>query len=283
MQSSPAFPLLASIALGFVLLVPADVAAKRTQIFDYDVAPTLRELGDQSHGAYLGTQTRAEGDTLCFGDVDGDGFAIPGGVWTFDGLQGWEGVDLTAQTSAYARQITEAAWNADPYNDVPAPVLSGTGSAWFGVFGTEARELCWSAGLGYGNNWCQCLVGPTLAYPGTGNVSVSWTHFNETEENFDYARVYLELLPSETRMDLREYSGLIGLAVDHPTSPPPGLADSDLLTELDFQGETQYRIVFEVTSRRGWKCSSNWPSSTAALRSSSIFWRRRSFSPMPDS
>ncbi|MCA9756184.1 MAG: T9SS type A sorting domain-containing protein, partial [Candidatus Eisenbacteria bacterium] len=197
-------------------------------------------------------QTRAEGDTLCFGDVDGDGFAIPSGVWTFDGLQGWEAIDVTAQTATYARQITAATWSADPYNDVPAPVLSGTGSAWLGVSGTEARELCWDYGIGYGNDWCQHLVGPTLTYPGVGDVPVSWTHFNETEDHFDYTRVYLELLSSETRIDLREYTGSIGLAVDHPASPPPGISDSDILVEADFQGETQYRIVFEVTSDGSW-------------------------------
>ncbi|MCA9759497.1 MAG: hypothetical protein KDA27_27125, partial [Candidatus Eisenbacteria bacterium] len=252
MSTSPAFPFLASVVLGFALLSPSKVEANSSQIFDYDVAPTLRELSDRPHGAYLGTQSRAAGDTLCFGDVDGDGFAIPGGVWTFDGLQGWEAIDVTAQTATHSRQITAAAWDADPYNDVPAPVLAGTGSAWFGVFGTEARELCWDFGIGYGNDWCQRLVGPTLTYSGAGDVSVSWTHFNETEEEFDYTRVYLELLPSETRVDLREYTGLIGLAADHPTSPPPGISDSDILVEADFQGETQYRIVFEVTSDGSW-------------------------------
>ena len=201
--------------------------------------------------AVVGKGQRAAGDTLCFGNVDGDGFAILGGVWTFDGLQGWEEIDLTAQLDVYGRQITASSWNADPWNDVDAPILSGTGSAWIGVTGTEARDLCWDGGIGYGNGWCQLLSSPIQTHSG-GDVAISWKHFNETELAFDYTNVYLELVSSETRIGLRNYTGLIGVAGDHPLSPPPGVVDSDVLTSSDFAGESEFRIVFEVTSDGSW-------------------------------
>ncbi|MEZ4648028.1 MAG: FlgD immunoglobulin-like domain containing protein [Candidatus Eisenbacteria bacterium] len=252
MSTSSAFRTLGLAVLALGVLLPAQSQARRISPFDIDVAPTLGAVDDLPAGAYHGPGTRAAGDTLCFGGVDGDGFAKPGGVWTFDGLQGWEAVDLSAQPEAYARHITGALWGADPYNDVPPPVLNGEGSAWFGVFGSEARSLCWNFGIGYGNDWCQRLVGPSFVYTGSGSVPVRWRFFNETEETYDFTRVYLELLPSHTRLPIRSYTGLIGVAADHPNSPPPGEVDNRVLTESDFQGEPQFRIVFEVTSDGTW-------------------------------
>ncbi|MCB9463016.1 MAG: hypothetical protein H6682_04960 [Candidatus Eisenbacteria bacterium] len=218
---------------------------------------------DRSNGAVQsagGVQSRsplAYADTVSFGYVDGDGFAVLGETWTFDHggpdpLEGWEGLDRTEQDGVFGRQIDATSWTTDPYHDVPAPILSGDGSAWIGVFGTEARGLCYDSGLGYGNSWDQRLASPTYTYDGASDVTLQWTHFNDTEENFDYSRVVLERFPSGERDPLREYTAQIGLAPDHPASPPVGVVDDFTLTSADFQGDTEFRIVFEMTSDGSW-------------------------------
>ncbi len=201
------------------------------------------------------TERRGSTPAYTFGSVDGSGFAIEGETWTFDHggsdpLEGWAEIDRTAQSGTYFRQITSSNW--DPENTVPAPVLSGLGSAWLGASTTEANALCWTSGLGYGDHWCQRLESPSVAYDGSSNVSLSWLHFNDTELDFDYTYVILRTLPSETETILREYTGQIGLAPDHPSSIPVGSPDSDLLTTADFQGDTSFQIVFEFRSDSGW-------------------------------
>ena len=214
-------------------------------------------LGDLPAGAVSQSYTREEGDTLCFGYVDGGGFAVVNETWTFDHgagtLEGWYGVDVTEQGGAYFRQITTSIWDADAENNVAAPVFGTQGAAWVGVFGTQALELCWSGGLGYGNDWCQRLLSPTQSYGGSGTVQMSWNHFNDTEPDFDYTNVILQLLPNQEEAQLRHYTGALGLAGDHPVSPPDGVADSEILTSSDFGGAaTQYRIVLELTSDGSW-------------------------------
>ncbi len=202
-------------------------------------------------------QSRVAADTLSFGYIDEDGFAVLGGKWTFDNggsdpLEGWYATDITDQIGVYFRRVDDSGWDADPEHDLAAPVLSGLGSAWCGATGTEAAELCWEAGVGYGNTWCQRLVSPLFTHDGTSDVDLSWVHFNETEPNFDFTSVYLVTEPSGNRTELRRYDGEIGLAPDHPDSPPVGVTDSETLTAADFAGESGYRIVFEVTSDGGW-------------------------------
>ncbi|MEZ4651285.1 MAG: FlgD immunoglobulin-like domain containing protein [Candidatus Eisenbacteria bacterium] len=241
----------------------SDSLAKDTQLFQPNVAaPRAGELlGDVPAGAVPQSYTRAPGDTLCFGYVDGDGFAVANEVWTFDhgagGAEGWYGVDVTEQSSAYFRHITDAIWDADPDNVVPAPVLTGTGSAWVGVFGGESLDLCWSGGLGYGNDWCQRILSPVQSYGGSGNVAINWRHFNDTEENFDYTNVYLRLLPSQDETSLKQYTFQIGLGADPEVDPPVGVVDNDVLTAADFAGSTQYQLVFEVTSDGSWSDEDN--------------------------
>lgn len=234
-----------------------DSLAKDTETFYPNVAaPRLGEaLDDVPAGAVPQSYTRGTPDTLYFGYVDGGGFAIPGETWTFDhgagSLEGWYGVDITEQSDTYFQHITDASWNADPFNVVDAPVIAGTGSAWVGAQGTESRDLCWDGGLGYGNDWCQRLLSPTQTYGG-GNVAVSWKHFNDSEANFDYSLVYLQLLPSQDETLLKRYTDQIGLAANHPTDPPVGVTDNDVLSSSDFQGSTSYKIVFEFTSDGSW-------------------------------
>lgn len=203
------------------------------------------------------TLSRAAGDTLYFGNVDLDGYAIQGDVWSFDHgggdpLEGWTGVDVTEQDGTYGRQITAASWGADPGNPPDAPLLSGQGSAWIGAFQGEADARCWEEGLGYGNDWCQRLASPTFTRNASADVELSWVHFNDTEEDFDYVEVYVELLPSGDRLALRSYTGEIGLAPAHPADPPEGAPDAALVTVADFAGHTEFRLVFELDADGAW-------------------------------
>ncbi len=238
-------------------LVSDGATAKKTQSLDYDVAkPAGANIFDRPPTAPA-LQRRAPGDTLSFGYVDEDGFAVPGGIWTFDNggsdpFEGWYATDVTEQSEIYWRHITDAIWDADPEHTVEAPVLSGSGSAWCGALGSEARELCWEAGLGYGNNWCQRLISPVYTRPTLQNIAVSWVHFNDTETDFDYTRVVLRTQPSGAETVLRQYTGMIGLAPDHPASPPVGVTDSDVLTPDLFDGEDDFQVIFEMTSEGTW-------------------------------
>ena len=208
-------------------------------------------------GAEEGATQRVPGDTLTFGFVDDDGFAVLNGTWTFDHgssdpLEGWVQDDITEQEDAYFRQIDATIWEADPWNTVDAPVLRGLGSAWVGAFGSEARDLCWTGGLGYGNDWRQRLVSPVFTWDGSTDVDLTWVHFYDLEENFEYSLVYLRTLPSGTETELRRYTNSGGLAPDHPANPPVGLDDSLTLTAADFQGETEFQILFVMTSDGSW-------------------------------
>lgn len=241
-----------------------DVVPRTYRSAPLGVPPRTVHGADPTQGAVVfGPGSRAQslpslvtGDTLSFGYVDGDGMAVLGDVWSFDHggpdpLEGWVGIDRTAQWGTFGRQISRWSWEADPYNETPPPVLVGSGSAWIGAFGAEARALCYASGLGYGNGWGQRIVSPAYAHDGVSEVSLAWTHFNDTELDFDYTCVYLEL-PSGDRMELRRYSGGVGLAPDHPAGPPVGATDGLVLGPADFQGESEFRIVFEMTSDVGW-------------------------------
>ncbi len=226
-----------------------------------DLAPAdPQQRFDAPPAAVRSAQRFAPGDTITFGYVDANGFAVEGEVWTFDHghsdpFEGWYSIDLTENAETYFRHISDNIWDADPNNVVQAPVLSGMGSAWCGAFGSEANELCWESGLGYGNSFCQRLTSPSFFHDGSSSVDLSWLHFNESELDFDYSNVYLMTLPSETETLLRAYSGEIGLAPDHPASPPTGVSDMETLTAAEFAGETTYQIVFEMTSDGGWSDS----------------------------
>ncbi len=253
-----------AVGVGLSLVVPSPDTAQAKS----DERPLLRQLGpsdsqqrfDAPPAAMRAQQRFAPGDTITFGYVDANGFAVEGEVWTFDHghsdpLEGWYAEDLTENQEAYFRHITVAIWDADPNNAVAAPVLSGDGSAWCGVFGSEANDLCWESGLGYGNRFCQRLISPAFSHDGSSSVGLDWLHFNDTEEDFDYTNVYLKTLPSDTETLIREYTGQVGLAGDHPLSPPTGVFDSETLMAVDFGGESDYHIVFEMTSDGGWSDS----------------------------
>ncbi|MEZ4651630.1 MAG: FlgD immunoglobulin-like domain containing protein [Candidatus Eisenbacteria bacterium] len=216
----------------------------------------LRVAGSEAASGAV-VSSRAVGDTLGFGYVDGDGFAVPGELWTFDHggpdpLEGVLSIDATESDGPYGRHISASVWGADPDNPPNVPVLSGSGSAWIGAFEGEADAACWVGGIGYGNDWAEKLVSPVMSRSPGALVEVEWVHFNETEELFDYSRVYVELLPGLERVDLAEYTGTIGLAPNHPTDAPTGVADGAVLTDADFLGATEFRVVFEVTSDGSW-------------------------------
>ncbi|MCA9759438.1 MAG: hypothetical protein KDA27_26830, partial [Candidatus Eisenbacteria bacterium] len=224
-------------------------------------APVLDASSDpRAVGGFVNSSTtlgRAPGDTLGFGYVDGDGFAVLGEMWTFDHgsadpLEGFTGVDVTEQGDVWGRHLTAAEWNADPLNDVAAPVLRGSGSAYIGAFASEARALCWSGGIGYGNDWCQELYSPVMTRGATSDVDFSWVHFNDTEPNFDYVTCYFERVSDGEQFEIVRYTGEIGLAGTHPVDPPVGATESFTLTADDFLGATEFRLVFEVTSDGSW-------------------------------
>ncbi|MCB9463851.1 MAG: hypothetical protein H6682_09225 [Candidatus Eisenbacteria bacterium] len=221
----------------------------------WDSSSDPRDVGGFVNGSSaLG---RAAGDTLGFGYVDGDGFAVLGEVWTFDhgGADPFEGItatDLTSQSNVWGRHVDGAGWDADPLNDVAAPVLRGSGSAYIGAFASEARALCWGGGIGYGNYWCQELHSPVLSRGASSDVDFSWVHFNDTEPNFDYVTCFFERVSDGERFEIVQYTGEIGLAGNHPVDPPVGATESITLTSDDFLGATEFRIVFEMTSDNAW-------------------------------
>jgi len=251
------------------------VLAKDPTLYSTSAHLPEDQLGDRPIGHLVDSSNRGGlADTLGFGYIagggalPGGGFAVAGDVWTFDhdGLpltgidpfEGWTSTDLTQQNRTFWRHITAGIWtNGDPENgNVPtgnlvnAPILSGVGSAWVGAFQNEADDLCWLGGLGYGNSWCQELRGPVLNYDGTSTITIDFDFFNDTEEDFDYGIASIQTLPSGNETELIRFTGQIGLAPDHPASPPVGQTFNFGFS--NFQTDTAFRLVFRMQADGGW-------------------------------
>ncbi len=137
-----------------------------------------------------GSRALARSDTTWFGSytvIDGEYHALSGPsresvMWTFDrgigpygdprridGGEGWRSIDLTVNPRSWFR-IADAA--LDLGAGVPPPIITGSASLWVGADDLQSDSLCWQAGAGYGNAWCQQVTTQPLAYDGSGAVSL---------------------------------------------------------------------------------------------------------------
>lgn len=245
--------LLASAATAFAKVDPRSVMQNAT------VAPRMGTLVDDVPAAAPGGFARA--DTLNFGYytvIGGNYYAVLGETWTWDHgapnvREGWYGVDETQNPGAYFQRITTTLWSG--HNNVSAaPILAGTGSIWIGLFEDQADALCWEAGLGYGNKWCQRLKSPVLTYDGSGDVNLSFLYFNDTENNFDYSKVYVKPAGVDAvLLNTPGFTDKIGMAT-YPT-PPTGATYNRTITESELGGAGSARniqVYFEFTSDGGW-------------------------------
>ncbi|MFN8547839.1 MAG: FlgD immunoglobulin-like domain containing protein [Candidatus Eisenbacteria bacterium] len=245
-------PLLSTLSFVGTNARVIDTASARGRALEFFTAP-----GDQSGLADLPARAPrwgARADTVWYGYVQtiaGVRYAVPGETWTFDhgagGAEGWYAVDLSVTTAQDCRRIDVAAW-AGHENQVPAPIISGIGSAWFGVMEDEADALCWEGGLGYGNNWCQRWVSPPIAYLGSGDVTLAFDYFNDSEDQFDYTGVRLTLANGD-KIDFNGagFTGKIG----NPAAQSFAHANY-LVPEGSLVGQTSFTLLFEFTSDGGW-------------------------------
>jgi hypothetical protein len=200
-----------------------------------------------------------DADTVNYGDLGADGFSILGDVWDWDNpeeddpLMGWYSTDVTVQSQAFGRRITEVIWDGHG-NPATAPRFGTTGALWIGAFEDEADDLCWVGGLGYGNSWCQRGISPVISLTSSNNVTLNFKYFNDTEADFDYTKIVLRRLPSGTETTLNPFGGLtgkIGLNAD-PLLPPPGVDYVGQITLGALEGATQFQLVFEMVGDGGW-------------------------------
>jgi len=194
-----------SLRLLFLLALPAIVFANTPRPLCERPLPHGEARDDVNPRA---PSVRA--DTTWFGDyqiIGGEYHArssatLASVMWTFDrgngptndpnrifNGEGWKAVDLTAKDPPYFRAV-DASLDLGP--GVPPPIIDGAKSLWVGVDNPQARALCWPCGPGYGNNWCQRVVSPSLAYNGSGSVSLTFRYFNNSEPCFDGTQVYLK-------------------------------------------------------------------------------------------
>jgi len=117
--------------------------------------------------------------------------------------QGWKAVDLTANSVQYWRVIDE---NLDLGEGVVAPLVAGVYSLWFGVNQPEADQLCWQCGAGYGNDYCQRVTSPNIAYNGTANISLEMLYWNDNEECYDGTTIYLKRADS-VELSMNQHTG----------------------------------------------------------------------------
>jgi len=195
-------------------------------------------------------------DSLWFGGIDENGLAVQGGIWDFeDGtLQGWTSTDLTDEGDWF-RHVTVDSCTAHAADGCPAITEGGsTGSMWAGAFEDEARTRCWPGGQGYDNRWDQILR-RTFSYDGTGDVTLTFDYFVDTETQFDFAYVYTEVdgelsLPLNTSQwttpDGWGYSGNVDQdsAIGSPSSPASEtiVLDADVLPD----GPGSFDLLFRV-------------------------------------
>lgn len=216
----------------------------------------LRLMNDPPASHLNGLDRGARVDTTYYGGEDVDGLAFAGGIWDFeDGtLQGWFSRDLTDKPT-YFRRITRA--DDDLTGSPTEPVINGEASVWCGAWQDEAEEMCWPGGMGYGNGWSM-FARKTFEYGGSGSVGISFDYFTDSETQFDFTYVYVEVggirsEPLNTSAfpndDGFGYSGAIdeGTNIGLPTDPA---FDNITIDQADLPGGAgeEFDILFNFDS-----------------------------------
>jgi hypothetical protein len=178
-------------------------------------------------------------DTLRFGGTfwaadSGRWEALRDSVWTFESgvgsafgptgpnkpagyhtrMEGWYGIDQSLSPVPYFRRSTTCA-------------IAGSYSYWAGVTLSEAQALCFASGQGYGNGW-HMEVRKTFAYPGTGNVTLSYRYANDTEAAFDFSYVTVDTsgTGATASIELANYDGQMSGTATHTLVPGVTLPSS---------------------------------------------------------
>ena len=218
----------------------AEVRARDTDLGDLYLA------GEQHDWMRPAPHNRAQGDTVWFGGDDGNGYAVEGGVWDFEGeggagdLQGWISIDRTEDADDYFGRVSAGDFSDDPC-DPMMNLPDSQWQIWCGLHETQADELDYLTGIGYGDNFCQSAFSPIFP---AGDVSIDFSYFNDTEVDWDYTFLYVLCLDSEGELlpdgeiELDRLTGDIG----SPASPATwsgGISEATLPAGTD-------RVRFEI-------------------------------------
>jgi hypothetical protein len=259
--------------MAVVLLVSSTSIAFAVPTVD---SPTLHKVnrGPQPGSLYddasAGLQGAAKVDTIRWGwyedryaGTDSAGqYARLNEEWTFDHgsadpLEGWTSQDMTENPAVYWRALNSAAWTAEANGTALWPAMVGDGMLLCGATLAQANLLSYLNGVGYGANWGQQVVSPTLQYDGSGDVTLAMKYFGEAEVGYDYMKVYLEVdeptTPFYKKLLLNGPNGwdTAGTIVDGVITP----VDFSLpITNLMFGNNavaSHFRIIIEFTSDGG--------------------------------
>lgn len=122
-------------------------------------------------------------------------------------MEGWTGVDHSySEPIPYFRRLsaTDPRWAGTVCVGVPAG-LGGDYSFWAGVFESEAVDLCFPGGQGYGNNWYACISHP-FAYTGS-EVTLEFDYVVDTEHGYDFASVIVDTTGNGNENEAIAYDG----------------------------------------------------------------------------
>ncbi len=222
--------------------------------------------GDMLHDLTVPSFVDSRDDTVWFGNDDGTGLPVQGGVWDFEtpgsnGFQGCISWDETANPGVYFARVTQADFTA--HGDPCVPMIAGTtGMLWCGIHQDEADLRDFVAGMGYQNAQCQRAFSPMYAVdPLNDDIDIAFDYFNHTEPAFDYTHVYV-LAYDDTEELIEEYlvQSLDGALGDYEA---PAFFDEGLEVPagtLPLE-TTNIQIEFRMTADGGWSDEDgNWDS-----------------------
>jgi hypothetical protein len=202
------------LAISLVLLVASVTAATiaSARVIDRNV-PMIDDPLSRAvpRGGVFGVNTVQGTDTFYYGGtviVGGEPYAAAPGaagwlnrkMWTWSAagyngtpksglnMDGWKGVDNTAQTEDYFHVADDATMGQ-------ACVIDSSKSLFCGVTNAQAVDFCFvdQIGTGYGNNWSQTVATKSYHYSGAGQtISLAYNYHNESEPGYDFTRVFVQ-------------------------------------------------------------------------------------------
>ncbi|MCK4412319.1 MAG: hypothetical protein KAY32_02120 [Candidatus Eisenbacteria sp.] len=193
----------------------------------------------QSSAGILPGSSRGYEDIHWFGGDDGSGLAYEDGVWDWDTivsdpLQAWESFDQTTNPAVYFGWVVQNDFTSHGDPCTPTPP-DDWGMLWCGIHEDEADDRDFVTGMGYQNGMNQSAFSPRYDIDSETTIDLSFSYFNDTEEDYDYTHVYILCYDSSDELIdehlLDSFTDIIGSFPSDPASyvgsVPAGTLDYD--------------------------------------------------------